>query len=66
MRYKTPIHYTLMIYRYWEGFSPLDIYSNLVLRPYFFEKIRILGKLDFERFLEMKYKTNDYWRGLLI
>ena len=57
-------HY-LMQLRYWEGFSPIQIESNLIFRPYFFNKVRILGKLDLPRFFEMRYKTNAWQRKFI-
>ena len=51
--------------KYWEGFSPIEIESNLIFRPYFFNKVRILGKLDLPRFFEMRYKTNAWQRKFI-
>ena len=57
-------HYLIKT-KYWEGFSPIQIEANLVLRPYFFNKVRILGMLDLPRFFEMRYKTNEWQRKFI-
>ena len=57
-------HYLMQV-KYWEGFSPIQIESNLIFRPYFFNKVRILGKLDLPRFFEMRYKTNEWQRKFI-
>lgn len=56
--------HTLVIcgYKYWEGISPIQIEANLIFRPFYFNKVRILGKLDLPRFLELRYKAQDFQR----
>ena len=51
--------------KYWEGYSPLEVEANLIFRPYLYNKIRILGKVDIKKLFELRYKTNAWIRSLI-
>jgi len=57
-------HYCMQT-KYWEGYSPLEVEANLIFRPYLYNKIRILGKVDIKKLLELRYKTNAWIRSLI-
>lgn len=48
--------------KYWEGFSPVTVIDNMVLRPYMYNKLRILGRMDIKNLIALKYKTQEYQR----
>jgi hypothetical protein len=62
--WKPSLHETLN-QKYWEGFSPIELESNLVLRPYLYNKVRVLGVLDYLHFRELRYKTNKWQRKFI-
>lgn len=62
--WKSSLHDTLN-QKYWEGFTPIELESNLILRPYLYNKVRVLGVLDYLHFMELRYKTNKWQRKFI-
>lgn len=61
---KKNFHYFNQII-YWQGFSPITVIDNMVLRPYMYKKLRILGYMDLKNLLALRYKTQEYQRYFL-
>lgn len=60
---KKDFHYFNQV-NYWEGFSPITVIDNMVLRPYMYNKLRILGRMDIKNLIALKYKSQEYQRSL--
>lgn len=42
-----------------ETMSDSEVEANLIFKPYLYNKIRILGKVDIKKLFELRYKTRN-------